>query len=374
MAGTRVTGPNRRDVLAGGLAVAAGLAMARPVAAQEAKTLARRGVVYDTGTYMGYEGHLSRISWHEADVRRDIAAIATELHCNAIQIAGTEPDRLRLATEAALEQGLQVWLQPRVMERPADVQLAQMEEAARFAGPLAAEGGDIVLNVGCEVTLFQQGIVPGERFGDRIPALFSATGDEAERITRELNAYLARAVETARQHFAGPLTYSAGSWERVDWAPFDLVGVNLYRDRTNRDAYRLQLQGHMSHGKPLVVTEFGCGTFEGAGEFGAASFMIVDYSVEPPRIPDQFVRSEEEQAREIAEQLQIFAEEGVEGAFVYNFLSQFDWHHEDPRRDIDMASHAIVKVAQTAADAPLTWEPKAAFHEVARLYQGFAEA
>lgn len=146
------------------------------------------------------------------------------------------------------------------------------------------------------------------------------------------------------------------------------MAVNLYRDRKNRAVYRDALRSHMRHGKPPVITEFGSCTFEGASDYGAAGFMIVDYGTELPTIPEGYARSEAEQAREIVELLGIFAEENVAGALVYNFLAQFDTHSDDPRQDLDMASHAIVKTMPGPEDAPLVWEPKQAFHAIAEIY------
>jgi len=364
------TALNRRQLLQGAVGIvgvaAAGSALAQQSGAGEA--MQYRGVTYDTGTDFGYPGYLSRMSWHETDVREELAAIREQLHCNAIQIIGTEHDRLELAMQVARENGLAVWLQPRIFEKPANVQLSHMLEAAKYGAAFARDGGEIVFNVGCEVTIFQQGLVPGSSFAERIQAIFASQRPELQRIRTELNAYLMRAAEAAREQFDGLVTYGAAAWEPVDWQPFDIAGVNLYRDSRNAATYREELRRHMGHGVPLVITEFGTSTFEGAAEYGGGGFAIVDYSVDPPRIPEPFKRSEEEQAREIAELLEIFRAEGVSGSFVYNFLSQFDFHADDPRQDLDMASHAIVKVRAAAEDAPIEWEPKQAFHEVARIY------
>lgn len=358
-----------RDLLRGAAgmvgAAAAGSALAQPA---KAEAMQYRGVTYDTGTNFDASNYISRLSWHESDVREEIAAIREGLNCNAIQITGTDHDRLQFAMATARENGLAVWLQPRIFEKTAEEQLSHMVEAAKYSGQFAKGGGEIVFNIGCEFTIFQQGLVPGNGFAERIRAIFSAERPEQQRIRTGLNAYLARAAEAARDQFDGSLTYGAGAWESVDWQPFDIAGVNLYRDNNNRASYRETLRGHMQHGVPLVITEFGTCTFEGAGQYGATGFMIIDYSVEPPRVPEQFVRSEQEQAREIADLLDIFIGEGVTGAFVYNFLSQFDVHSDDPRQDLDMASHAIVKVRAVAGDAPLEWEPKQAFQEIARVY------
>ena len=364
--------PTRRQAIAGLGATSALLLAGTNALGQgsgsENGVLATRGVVYDTGTDFGYEGHLSRMSWWEADVRGEIAAIRDQLHCNTIQIVGSDLGRLELAANLARETGLGIWLQPRLFEVSADEQIEHLKGGAELAARLAHDGADVVFSVGCETTLFQHGIVPGGTFAERLQPLFSASQDEGQRIMGALNAYLGRARSVAREHFAGPLTYSAGSWEYVVWSEFDVVGVNLYRDASNRAHYRDLLRGYKEHGLPVVVTEFGLSTFEGAADAGAGGFMIVDYSTYPPTIPEQYVRSEQEQAREIAELLQLYAEEGIAGAFVYNFITPNEPHSPDPRSDIDMASHAIVKTLPGSPDGPVEWEPKLAFHEIARIY------
>lgn len=361
--------PSRRLFLGASAAISASLALPHPSRAKGNDTLQYRGVIYDTGTDIGYPGYLSRMSWHDEDVRRELAAIHEQLHCNTIQIVGTDLSRLRAASTVASALGLTVWLQPRLFEQDAQAQLSHMANAARLAATLAEEGVDIVFSVGCETSLFQKGLVAGETFAERLGPLLTAKGEAAEQTAIRLNRFLREAVDLASSHFSGQLSYSAGSWERVDWTPFDIVGVNLYRDQRNHANYREVLRGHMDHDKPLVVTEFGCSTFEGAGQYGAGGFQIVDYTTLPPSIPEQFVRSEREQAREIVELLSIFEQEGISGAFVYNFLSQFDAYSDDPRRDLDTASHAIVKTMPGKADEPLTWEPKAAFHAIAEVYR-----
>jgi len=363
-------GLSRRQLLQGAAGMMGVVAASGAIAQQspDGEPMKYRGVTYDTGTDFGYSDYLSRMSWHEADVREEIAAIRERLNCNAIQIIGTEHDRLQFAMAVARENGLMVWLQPRIFEKTADVQLSHMVEAAKYGGQLRRDGGEIVFNAGCETTIFQQGLVPGSSFAERIQAIFSAQRPELQRIRAGLNAYLVRAAELAREQFDGLVTYGAAAWEPVDWQPFDLAGVNLYRDSRNAATYVEELRRHLGHGVPLVITEFGTSTFEGAGQYGGGGFMIVDYTTAPPRIPEQFKRSEAEQAREIAALLEIFVAEGVGGAFVYNFLSQFDFHADDPREDLDMASHAIVKVRAAAEDAPVEWEPKQAFHEIARIY------
>ena len=74
--------------------------------------------------------------------------------------------RLTQAARIARENGLGVWLQPRLIDQSHQVLLAHLAEAAGAAEELRREYGDIVLNADCEWTVFSDGIiqiVDGER-------------------------------------------------------------------------------------------------------------------------------------------------------------------------------------------------------------------
>jgi hypothetical protein len=139
-------------------------------------------------------------------------------------------------------------------------------------------------------------------------------------------------------------------------------------------------------GKPVVNTEFGMGTYQGAEKKGLAlslggmvdgkrlfahSLPLVGRFVRP-RLTGVFVRDEELQARELAETLAILDATGVDGAFVGTFLSAINPYDEDPRYDLDMAASTLVKTlaggrrGNTYPD--MTWEPKESFRAVADYY------
>ena len=91
------------------------------------------------------------------------------------------------------------------------------------------------MSLGVEHSLFLAGLVPAADFCERAANLARTDFD---RLGRELNAFLTDAVAAVRPAFGGSLTYSSGTWEDVDWEPFDLVGVDLYRDASNEATYR----------------------------------------------------------------------------------------------------------------------------------------
>ncbi|MFD0855672.1 hypothetical protein ACFQ07_25750, partial [Actinomadura adrarensis] len=177
---------------------------------------------------------------------------------------------------------------------------------------------------------------------------------------------LADALGTARGCFHGTVGYAAGGWEKVDWSGFDFIGVNLYRSGSDPGAYEKALRTLLDGAdKPVVITEFGCGAHIGADRRGPGSFLIVQWLAEQPRVKDGHVRDEQTQATYLGELIELYAAQGVHGCFVFTFAMPDFPHDPDPRHDLDMAGFGVVKAP---AGAPWTWEPKEAFHEVARRY------
>jgi hypothetical protein len=330
-----------------------------------------KGINYDVGTRFGDQ--LSRVSWRRADVQDELRVIRDELHCNAVQLFGSDITRLAEAGEIARELGLGVWLQPRLIDGHREAVLDHVAQAAGAAEHLRRAHGDVVLNVGCELTVFSAGIVRGRSYNERAARLARPYwGPALPLFSSRLNRLLARACRTARREFAGPLSYGAGLWERVDWEPFDFVGLNYYRLKFNRRRYSQRLRRHTQRGTPVVITEFGCGTFAGAADRGPTSHAIVHHGPAGPTIPSEYERSEREQARYLAELLAVFGAVGVDGAFVFEFVEPYKPHSPDSRQDLDMSSYGIVKVLPGAPTEPFSWEPKAAFAKVASIYSGDA--
>lgn len=373
----------KRGVLVGGaLLLGEGLPLPSHVDAAQplekstvpAGTLRFRGVNYDTGTnYDASYVPVTRTVWKRSLVERDMKAIRERLHCNSVCIFGTDMARLVEASEIAHEHGLHVWLQPRLMEASPEDRLAHLAEAAGEAEGLRRYGS-VTLNVGVELSLFMSGIIPGSTFWERMEVLGNPAKRDLPTYWKKLDEHLEVASSVARTSFGGPLTYSAGAWERIRWQPFDIIGLSFYMSAENEATYAQELIEFRSlgkaHGVPVVITEFGCCTFEGAGSMGAMGWSIVDYSKAVPEIPENYVRSEQEQADYLVKLLGIYEAEEIGGAFVYNFSSPDSPHASNPKYDLDTASFAIVKLISSGTDAEATeWEPKKAFHEIARTYR-----
>lgn len=328
------------------------------------------GVCYDVGRVM--LGQDWRPDFAAVDVEREIAIIREDLHCNAIRICGQDLDRLAPAADIALRQGLEVWLSPELWDASQASTLTYIEEAARRAEELRARHpGKVVLSVGSELTLFMQGLVPGDNVLARLqhPSFWETVRSGGHN--GPLNAFLAEAAASARRVYHGPLTYASVPLEGVAWEAFDVVSVDLYREARIRDAYPSLLHRFMVHGRPLVVTEFGCCTYRGAAAVGGQGWAIVNPATVPPTWQGSFVRDEAEQARELTDVLTIMGDEGVRGAFVMTFVAPTLPTSDDPRFDLDMASYSLVKSYRDRKGTTypgLPWDPKAAFAAVARYY------
>ena len=181
-------------------------AVATPAAAG---SLAERGICYDTGTdYLPGSGILTIETWDVPRVTSEIAVLHRDLHCNAVTIFGSDPDRLREAAEIALAEGMRVWIQPRPIDADAAALRDVIAGVAATAEELRQEYGAVGLNLGVELTIFSAGIIPGTTFADRITTLLTSF-DSMPTYNAALNALLGDLRETARAAFNGPLTYGS---------------------------------------------------------------------------------------------------------------------------------------------------------------------
>ena len=320
----------------------------------------RKGVCYDAGRVM--MGSNWRPKFDEALARRELGIIKEDLHCNAVRICGLDIDRLVVASEAALDAGLEVWFSPEMWDQSQDETLEYITSAAERAERLRRRWpGKLVFSVGSELSLFSQGMVEGKNVFDRISSPSFGSDVMAGKQNAPLNAYLSNLSEAAKL-FRGPLTYFSLPFEAVDWKPFDFVGVDHYRDARIKDYYGRMISKYNAFGKPVVVGEFGCCTFRGADLLGGNGFMIsfgmmegllgpnqklpkmfLDMAHVPPRTDGHYIRDEELQARELVDQLGALDAAGVEGAFVQTFVVPNSPYRPDPRYDTDMANFSLVK-------------------------------
>jgi hypothetical protein len=316
-------------------------------------------------------------------VEFDMNAIVRELRCDAVRITGGDLERLTVAASYAASAGLDVWFSPFPCELDGDEMLAFFEKSADRAEALRRQStSKVVLVTGCEVSLFGRGFLPGADAYARIGQL-SAPGPElfAEypKTVARLNAFLASAASIVRTRFAGPVTYASGPWEQIDWTPFDMVSVDAYRDKGNAAAFDQQLDALIVHGKPIVVTEFGCCTYRGAGDRGAAGWMILEGEGQGQQLDRDYVRDEGEQVKYLRELIEIYKRHGIDTAFWFTFASWNRPHREENRKDLDIASFGVVKVIdeqvidEHASIPGNCWRRKAVFEEFSQ-FRGLARS
>jgi hypothetical protein len=334
-----------------------------------------KGINYDTG-FAPVDKRLSREAFDPRQVRREMEVIAGDLRCNAVRITGRDPARIALAAEYALAEGMTVWFAPFPTNMSAEELIPYFTACAQAAETLRQPPSHVVLVLGCEMSLFNSGFVPGANLQERMqammnPALLAGHSTSPEELEQRFSAFLGRAVATARDRFAGLVTYASGPWERVDWSLFDIVGVDYYRDASNQSTYRERLREYLAYGRPVAVTEFGCCTYQGAQDRGGLGWAIVDRAARPPRLTEEVVRDEQTQADYLTEVLAILDDEGVQGAFWFTFASYEYPHHDDPRHDLDRAAYGVVKTLDGATGETypgMPWEPKLAFYALAEQY------
>ncbi len=319
-----------------------------------------KGVCYDVGRLL--EGSPSRPIFDARTVHRELEIIKKDLHCNSVRIQGLDLDRLMVAAEHALKLGLEVVFSPEMFERGQKETIEYLVKAASAAESLRELSPNIVFSVGSEATLFMQGFAEGNNLMERMnhPSFWEDV--RTGKYNEPLNAFLAKANEAVREMFHGEVTYFSVPLEKVDWSIFDYVGLDLYRDDRTRETYGKMVKPYLLNNKPVLIGEFGCSTYRGAERLGGMSWAIIfgmlvgqidpgralpksitDILNIPTRMDGHYVRDEELQARELTDQLRVLDEAGVDGTFVFTFVSPTLPYNEDPRYDLDMVSYSLVK-------------------------------
>ncbi|HEY4024330.1 MAG TPA: hypothetical protein VGM75_36980 [Pseudonocardiaceae bacterium] len=322
----------------------------------------------------------SRPSLDPAVVKRELAIIRDDLHCNAVQIIGGDPERIELAAACAAELGLEVWFSPYPLELTPEEILSLFADCAQRAERLRATGAEVVFVTGVELTIMNHGFLPGDSLEDRLGRLLGEPDRRHERlaeVSARLDEFLGDAVAVVREHFHGRITYAAIPFERIDWTRFDIMSVELIRSAEVADQYQDGVRTLVAQGKPVAITGFGASTYRGAADRGARGMEIVETDKDtgaPVRLNGDYLRDEAGQAAYLREVLDIFDAEGVDSAFVFLFALETHPHRGDgdPRDDLDLASPGIVKVledryGETYPD--MRWEPKTAFTAVADHYR-----
>ncbi|NML52755.1 hypothetical protein HHL19_16895 [Streptomyces sp. R302] len=341
-----------------------------------------RGISYDTGFVK--HGRNARRAFEPETVRRELEIIRDDLHCTAVRVMSGDPDRIELAAGYAAELGLEVWCSPYPLEESEADMLALFADCAARAEGLRRRGAEVVFVTGAELSLMNPGFLPGADTDERVQLL--RRPDELRAALAgaraRVNAFLAEAAAVVRARFGGPVTYASAPLEAVDWTPFDLVSVDVYRSAEIADGFAEGVRAMIeaADGKPVAIAEFGAACYRGAGDRGALGLEVVEYDeTGPVRLTGAYERDEEGQAAYVRELLAVFDAAGVDTTFVFTFALHDHVHRPDgdPTADLDLASYGVVKVYEDRKGTrypELPWEPKAAFDAVAEYHREAAQA
>lgn len=264
-----------------------------------------------------------------------------------------------------------------------DALIDLLADCAERAERLRQSGADVVMFTGSEVSLFTNGFFPGETLEERLALVADPLRVRAAvlEVRARMQAFLRRAVDVVRARFGGKVSYASLPLEGVDWSMFDIIATDAaYRTAATAPRYRELMRAFVeqgrAQGKPVAITEFGCGAHRGAGdEAGIGDSKIVwGDDGRAVGLRGDYVRDEAEQATYVRELLEVYESEGIDAAFVYTFARYDLPHRDDPKLDLDMASAGIVKVFEGEHEArghrypDMSWEPKAAFDALAERY------
>lgn len=338
-----------------------------------------KGITYDTGFVR--DGTNSRARFDPDEVGRELRIIRDDLHCNAVRITGGLPDRLEVAARHAADLGLEVWFSPYPLELTTDEMSALFADCADRAERIRQRArAEVVFVAGAELSLMNKGFLPGDSVDERVELLThpDRLREHIAEVGARVNDFLGKAAALVRERFGGRITYAAVPLERVDWTPFDIVSLDLYRSAETAAQFAEGVHGLVaSRQKPFAITEFGAACFGGAGDTGARGLEIVEHDKEtgtPIRLNGEYVRDEAGQAAYIRELLEAFDAGGIDSTFVFLFALHSHPHRPDgdPRDDLDLASYGIVKVLENRHGDTypgLPWEPKAAFAALAEYHR-----
>ncbi|MFW6691664.1 hypothetical protein [Streptomyces sp. MAR4 CNX-425] len=332
------------------------------------------GITYDTGFTTA--GTTTREPFDPAVVRREMQIIRDDLGCDAVRVTGGDRDRLETAARLAADARLEVWYSPFTNGLTTAELLDFLTDSAARAERLRRGGAEVVFLTGSEVSLFTTGLLPGDTHTERAALLTDRERLRAAlpALPARVNALLGEAATAVRARFGGRIGYASLPFEGVDWTPFDVVATDAgYPEAGSADSLAAGLRALTAHGKPAAVTELGCTTYRGAAAAGGRGEAVVEWDerARPARFTGHVVRDEQEQADHLRRLLDVCDASALDAAFV-NTFARYDLPHApaDDDRDFDKASYGVVKVLTDGSPGTtypgLPWEPKAAFHALAR--------
>jgi hypothetical protein len=328
-----------------------------------------KGINYDTGFEPFGPANSSRKTFDTNIVRREMQIIADDLHCTHVRITGSDPDRIAIAARHAIEAGMSVWFSPFPCNLTADELVKYFVDCALKAEEIRQISRDTVFVLGCELSIFNNGFLPGVHLLERSKA-FAEFDKWQPAMDEMLKEFFIKIIPGVRQYFNGNITYAAGEWEEIDWSLFDIISVDLYRAKHNQTNYEQQLKTYMAHNKPVAITEFGCCPLHGASELGGnATFIVLSVQGNELVVNEGWQYREEEQVIYLKELFSIFTASKVAFAFWFTFADYEKLHSNIAKHNLDMASYGLVQMLGHAGKtySDMQWEPRKAFWAMSEI-------
>jgi uncharacterized protein YndB with AHSA1/START domain len=249
-----------------------------------------KGVNYDVGRVL--LGHNMRPAFEPKIIHRELEIIKKDLNCNAVKIQGYDITNVVTAANDALEQGFEnVWLAPEMFDHGQEETFQYTVKAAEEAEKLRSKWRDqeLIFSVGTELTGFMQEIAEGNNVIERFTHPSFRENWRAGKYAKLLNNHLSKVSAAVKSVFKGKITYAClPRIETVDWAPFDYVCIDAYRDKYTKNSYGEWVKQYSKYGKPVVIGEFGCCTYQGAEDLGGMGWDVVDFTTMPPKLKGDY--------------------------------------------------------------------------------------
>lgn len=344
-----------------------------------------RGINYEVGLKFHPE-HKVDYEAINRNIEGDLEDIK-EMGCDSVRVYGDSPENLMCAAKTALEKGLKVWLSPRLINGAEEETLELLLNIAEQAEILRQEYGDsITLVIGNELMLDSRVAFEEEQYADRIgrfkkfKALEMAKKylrlialdkvlPDTEKYKQRVQAFTIMLANETREKFHGQISYASLPDEDIDWEHFDIVGVNLYEDASNRGSYPKELQRYKSHGKPVAITEFGTAPFKGAGHLGGYAHSVIDWQRGKLKAGLGFMpvlRDEKSQADYLERLIKMYEEHEIDAHFIFEYINWNTPHApEDPKRNLSTGSFGLTHLTPDGEKVK-----NEAYHRVKKVLRG----
>lgn len=344
-----------------------------------------RGINYEVGLKFHSE-HKVDYEAISSNIEKDLEDIK-EMGCDSVRIYGDNPENLMFAAKTALEKGLKVWLSPRLINGQEEETLDLLLNIAEQAEALRHVHGDnITLVVGNELMLDSRVAFEEEQYIDRIArfkkfkalemakkylrliALHNVLPDTEKYKERVLEFTKMLSTQT-REKFHGQITYASLPDENIDWEHFDIVGVNLYEDASNRGKYENELERYKSHGKPVAITEFGTAPYKGAGHLGGYAHSVIDWQRGRLKrgmgIMPVF-RDEKTQADYLEKLIKMYEAHEIDAHFIFEYINWNTPHTSgDSKRNLSTGSFGLTHLTPDGEKIK-----NEAYHRVKKVLRG----